>query len=512
MSAPNADAWELAGFPGRLDVAAYLTADQLAAQYRVLVDVLLDAQEHSLTGVGRDELLAAVRDRIAEAAGPAAAERLTRPEVFDLDARMRALQDWHVVLRWQDKAKTEADFIRTRDRYQLTSEAADLHRWLRRKIDEDAVSTSAAAFAPAIIAERLDDTIGAIGQRDLSQAAQAWAQVRTTLKDMAEAASIWQSRMATALAGAPDADKMGRLRETLMAYVTVWGAGVDTYSPRIRDALSRLRDIVTDDDWRAMALSGVDAAAAEETVQAIAQGNRDAAATLAVWFGERGGQALRLRRQVRDAVTPLLRGSRALLATGGRVTRRAELLRLAAAVESAGSDASAWEIWCAATGLWSARHVAGVPEEPDLPARTSFWTAPATPVDVKLRKRGAQSVKGRPGQVPNRREARRAAREAARRQREATLRAEEAIAARSGEYLADWAPISSDEEAAIVWELLTAVLRSAPGDDGSRTALTEDDRWLAVAYPPPRERPSAVLSLPEGHLACENWRIEVTRA
>ena len=67
MSTPNSDAWELAGFPGRLDIAAYLTADQLAAQYRVLVDVLLDAQEHSLTGVGRDELLAAVCDRIADA-------------------------------------------------------------------------------------------------------------------------------------------------------------------------------------------------------------------------------------------------------------------------------------------------------------------------------------------------------------------------------------------------------------------------------------------------------------
>lgn len=355
-----------AGFPGRLDVAAYLTADQLASQYRVLVDVLLDAQEHSLTGVGRDELLAAVRDRITDATDAMIAERLTRPESFDLDARMRTLQDWKVIIRWQDKAKTEADFIRTRDRYQLTSEAADLHRWLRRKIDEDAVSTSAAAFAPAIIAERLDDTIGAIGQRDPGQAAQSWAQVRTTLKDMAEAASIWQSRMASALAGAPDADKMSRLRETLTAYVAVWGAGVDTYSPRIREALRQLRQIVTDDDWRAMALSGVDATAAEETVQAIAQGNRDAADTLSVWFGERAGQALRLRRQVRDAVTPLLRGSRALLATGGRVTRRAELLRLAAAVESADSDADAWRTWCAATGLWSARHVSGVPEEPEV--------------------------------------------------------------------------------------------------------------------------------------------------
>ena len=41
---------------------------------------------------------------------------------------MQALHQWGVVIRWQDKAKTEADFVRTRDRFQLTSEAADLHR------------------------------------------------------------------------------------------------------------------------------------------------------------------------------------------------------------------------------------------------------------------------------------------------------------------------------------------------------------------------------------------------
>jgi hypothetical protein len=270
MSTPNGDAWELVGFPGRLDIAAYLTADQLEVQYRVLVDVLLDAQEHSLTGVGRDELLTAVRDRIAGAAHAATAERLTRPEAFDLDARMRALQDWKVVIRWQDKAKTEADFIRTWGRYQLTSEAADLHRWLRRKIDEDAVSTSAAAFAPAIIAERLDDTIRAIRQRDLSRAAQAWAQVRTTLKDMAEAASIWQSRMASALAGAPDADKMARLRETLMAYVTVWELAL-TPTARASGTPSANCGRPSPTTTGAMALSGVDAAAAEDTVQAGAR-------------------------------------------------------------------------------------------------------------------------------------------------------------------------------------------------------------------------------------------------
>jgi uncharacterized protein (TIGR02677 family) len=517
MNAPNADAWELAGFPGRLNVAAYLTADQLAAQYRVLVDVLLDAQEQSLTGVGRDDLLIAVRERIAAATDSATANRLTDPEVFDLDKRMKALHDWGVVIRWQDKAKTEADFVRTRDRFQLTSEAADLHRWLRRKIDEDAVATSAAAFAPAIIAERLDETVAALAARDHVRAAQAWAQVRTTLKDMAEAASIWQSRMASALAGAPDEDKMRRLRETLMAYVTVWGAGVDSYSPRIRAGLSRLAAEATDADWRAMTLTGLDAAAAEETVQVIAQGNAEATEILAVWFGEHGvgqhsGQALRLRRQVRDAVTPLLRGSRALLATGGRVTRRAELLRIASAVESAASDDEAWRVWCAATGLWAARHLPGIPPEPaDSPARASFWEAPAVSVSVVLRKRGTSSVKGRPAQVPNRRDARRAAREEAAKQRDAADAADRALAARSGSYLADWSLIATEEEAVVVWDVLTSVLRTEPDRSGVRSAQTEDDRWKVVAHPAPRDRPDAVLTFPEGHLACANWKIEVTR-
>jgi len=63
-----------------------------------------------------------------------------------------------------------------------------------------------------------------------------------------------------------------------------------------------------------------------------------------------------------------------------------------------------------------------------------------------------------------------------------------------------------------VWDLLTSVLRSEPGDDGIRSALTGDDRWIVLAYPAPPQRPSAVLTMPDGRVACENWRIEVTRA
>ncbi len=157
--------------------------------------------------------------------------------------------------------------------------------------------------------------------------------------------------------------------------------------------------------------------------------------------------------------------------------------RIAAAIESAASDDDAWRIWCATTGLWGARHLSGTPEmEPDAPPRTSFWAAPAVPVDVTLRKRGTQSVKGRPAHVPNHRAARQAARQAAAERRAAMERAEQAIARRSGAYLADWTVISSSEEAAIVWDIVTAVLRTPPDASGIRTALTGDGTgpWSAT--------------------------------
>lgn len=60
----------------------------------MLVDVLLDAQEHSLTGISRDDLLASVREKITAATDLETAERLTAPDHFDIDARMKSLNAW----------------------------------------------------------------------------------------------------------------------------------------------------------------------------------------------------------------------------------------------------------------------------------------------------------------------------------------------------------------------------------------------------------------------------------
>lgn len=505
------DGWELAGFPGRLKVAAYLTADQHAAQYRLIVDALLDAQEHSLTGVSRDELFAAVRDRLLTATDVPTADRLTSTDIFDLDARMKALLQWDVVIKWQDKAKTEADFVRTRDRFQLTSAAADLHRWLRRSIDDDAVATSAAAFAPAVIADRLDETLLAIADGEYLLAARSWAQVRTTLNDMADAAAIWQSRMASALAGAPDGEKMNRLRETLIQYVNVWGAGVDSYSVRIGDAIAQLQ-AVGPSDWRAIALAGLDAEASEDLVGAIVGGHLSTLRTLYAWFRDDGrGQARNLRRQVRDVVPPLLRGSRALMSAGGIVTRRGELLRIASLVESADDDAEAWRRWCAAVGLWSARHLPGQPPEPDTsPAHTSFWEAPPVPIELTLRERGPRSTRGRPAQLPDRRQARQEARRRAEADRAEYAVAEMSLLSRSGSYLAEWAPVERRAEAGLFWDLLSALLRAQP-DGGVRIAYSRDGRFRVTANAAPPGQLTAVVETPDGCVACENWQLELVR-
>ena len=57
--------WPRGGLPGGLALASYLTAaPRAAAQYRLIVDVLLDEQERSLAGVSRSGLDAALRDRL----------------------------------------------------------------------------------------------------------------------------------------------------------------------------------------------------------------------------------------------------------------------------------------------------------------------------------------------------------------------------------------------------------------------------------------------------------------
>lgn len=82
--------------PGPLRHASYL-AERLSAQYRLIVDALLEAQSHSLTGVARTELPNLLRHRASELVDADLARTLVDESGFDLDTRMQQLRAWGVI-------------------------------------------------------------------------------------------------------------------------------------------------------------------------------------------------------------------------------------------------------------------------------------------------------------------------------------------------------------------------------------------------------------------------------
>jgi hypothetical protein len=101
----------------------------------VLVDVLLDAQEHSLTGISRDDLLASVREKITAATDLETSERLTAPDHFDIDARMKSLNARGVVDRWQDAAKKSMARAGCKGIYDSLTHISE---WVSQDFNEDA--------------------------------------------------------------------------------------------------------------------------------------------------------------------------------------------------------------------------------------------------------------------------------------------------------------------------------------------------------------------------------------
>ncbi|MFT3888863.1 MAG: DUF2397 domain-containing protein [Arachnia sp.] len=495
MTEPTPSRWQLLALPGAASAASYLTGP-LAKQYRLIVDILDDERAHSLTGVGHDELRALIRARL-----PMDEARDLLVDL-DLDARMRQLVEWGTCESWQDRAESQHDFLRNRYRYQLT-EAGSQFNAAARRIEADLGATSTAVLlAPATIIERLTATLRALDDDAPDRASQEFAQVQTTLDAMSAAASEWQSRLAAALGGTPSEQKVARLLETILAYVEAWGSGVDAWTSSIAAALPRLREVPAD-GWRAMALARLSADASEPALTDAVAEMRAAADTLTIWFAGERPQAQRLRLQIRDAVAPVLRSHRTLLAVGGTVSRKADLLRLAAAIERADSDDDAWRLWRAATGLFPARHVTW--ETPDVSAgvQTSTWDAPPATISRRLRTQGARALSGRATRIADTTQARRVARQEAARAQADWEQAGAALAARSGSPLSSWEALTATE-AEILLDLVSTARNNRAGD-ASLTGWSADGRWRLVLRPRPG---SAVLVTPDGRLVLPDADVE----
>lgn len=499
----DVDLWQLAGLPGGLKLASYLTVSGgTAAQYRLIVDALLDEQQHSLTGVSEAELDALIRDRLSGLAGPGHAQQLLVD--FSVADRMVQLVRWDVVDQWDDRATEK--FLNNAYRYQLTAAAAQFHRAVRR-LGEDAATSVAATFAPAVLTSQLADMCAAL-LGDPAALAEAWSVVRTTLDAMAEAAAGWQATLAGAMAGAPDAAKVAALKGTLRRYIEVWGAGVDSHSETIAARATDLLDASTG-AWRPAALHSLGAEASEDRIAALTSEYRNTFARLLSWFGKGDNASRRLRRQMRDVIVPMVRGQRTLAAVGGHVSRRSELLTLAGALERSKTDTGAWSLWCIATGLFSASHLASSsPQPPGAPGSMSFWDADPVPVEARLRRHAARALAGRPARIPDRSAAKAAARASAAAGRESAARHRNAIQARSGLRLSEWTGPDVAQLDTLL-SFLGALAGVKAGPDGSRVVRTSDGLWDLRADPPPAGKPSAVMHTPYGRVVYPDLRLRI---
>ena len=484
--------WNLLTIPGEIRAASYLAGSH-ARQYRLIVDVLAAQQEVSLTGVGHDELTTLIRARLP---ADSAAELLSELNLTD---RLASLVAWGTCEAWQDKATTEEEFLRNRYRYQLTEAGAALNQAVRAVERDLGPGSTAVLLAPAVLADRLRAALDALAGERLEDASREFSVVETTLDVMAREASQWQSRMAAALGGIPDQVRITRLLETILAYVDAWGAGVDAWSGRITACLPEL-EAITPETWRALTLQRLGAEINTGTLEHATTHLTGVVAVLERWFSGELSQATLLRRQMRDAVTPVLRGHRALLSAGGTVSRSAELARLADAVARATDDATAWQVFAAGTGLYSARHLAL--ETPEVPGSPSTWEAPPVPVSKRLRTQGSRSLSGRAPRVVDRSKARALARAAAAHDQAALREAERRLVSRSGTYLSEW-PALGPEETRLFLGLLTAA-REAEGAGSSA-----DGRWGMKLTPvdPPR---SAICVTDEGRLVLADALVEFT--
>jgi uncharacterized protein (TIGR02677 family) len=552
--------WPAAGIPGQLAVASYLTAPSAAAaQYRLIVDTLLDEQSRTLAGVPRPDLAALLRGRLSQLPHPLASLLSTLP----LDRRLDQLVAWGVVVRW---TAPSGDPV-----YQLTVAAAQLHQAVRHLIPTPAsgvpaspVSASfappappappapantatspapaaspapagldqaagsslgasvAASAAPPVLAAQLarlsEAILAGAGPGEPAVAAEAWSVLRTTFAAMTEATANWRASLAAAQAGAADPARIAARQEALRRDADVWGTGVDRHGGPIATHTANLLD-AGPVAWRPAALHSLGAAVPEDRLTTLLDDYRATLTGLLAWFGPGDNAARQLRRQLRDVLVP--RGAAALAGVRGQLTRRTDLLTLAGALERSATDDGAWSLWCAATGLFSGRHLPHPSPQPAGPAGTvSFWAADPAPA-IQSRLTGHPSgllpppagteIGDQVARLPDRSAARAAARAAAAAHQAVAEQTQQAIRARSGLRLSGWTGLDAGQFDVLL-SFLAVLAGARPGQDGTRTVRTPDGRWTVRAEPAPDDAPPAVIRTQAGHLVHPDLRLTITAA
>ncbi|MEJ3750583.1 DUF2397 domain-containing protein [Actinomycetes bacterium KLBMP 9797] len=345
----------------------------------------------------------------AEVAAQLAEHGLSRDQET-VESRCQQLVVWGNLVRSvrETRVPTVAAYHRSRSRYQVSKLGGRLHREAEEILRAVDGAREVARELLARIVESLNQILQQVGNVnrpiDPETLAGAVTGVFNDHQMFTESVTDFYAYLAGVLTRYDLAgEEYAQFKGLLLDYVDLISADVNRNAPEILErllVLLKLIDRVLDNLPVMPALAGE--VLAVERLPGRARSDWE---QLAHWYGAgdaRSGPD-QLRAAARQALGQLITNARRMLtASGTGLSRRADLLKLAAWFHAADSE-TAHRLYDAAFGCYPARHLLIGPEEPDVWAGpgTSWWDSPPVDVPVSLRERGDRAARGRSSRVPD---------------------------------------------------------------------------------------------------------------
>ncbi len=354
-----------------------------------------------------------VSSLLVDFSAPEVAARLAEQGiVIDADAtaeRLRRLLHWGNLLRSSHtvRASSIREYRQARQRFQMSR----LGERIQRSVDEvlgaaDAareVSRQMLALVARGLAE-LADLLERPGGPDVADAGDRIGTLFVQFAEFADSVRDFYAYLGTVLSryDLDSADYTG-FKELLLDYVESITEEVSLLAPKVAADLRRcephLPALLAALDTADPGLSGLAEIAPGTQIRRGPGRDLGDWHALRGWFASEEGapsEVDQLRSATLRALQSLLANAKRMIrASGGEVSRRRDLLRLARWFDEADHD-QAEDLFCAAFGLYGARHLSYA-LSPDVPVPTSasWWHGPDVGVPVSLRERGDRASRGR---------------------------------------------------------------------------------------------------------------------
>lgn len=325
-----------------------------------------------------------------------------------VDARLSYLVEHGNLARSprETEARSVKEYLSNRARYQLTQRGELVHRQVEELLGHtDSAREVSSEMLGGVLAglNALDGLTGAaLGDIDSDELARQIVTLFAQFETLVASTRQFYTYLSQVLSRYDlGREEFQAFKGALLDYLQRFVDEISRHMPQIADRLRAVESHVPELCARANAgqrLIGVDGTQAKRAVGLAPEDW----ASLHAWFvgsAGRGSDADHVRALATDAMRSLLVNLRRLAGRADREqSRYGDLLNLSRWFDDS-DDRGAHELWAAAYGLYSARHLSFAADDDSdpVPGTASWWQTPVAQVPISLRKTGDRRSGGRSG-------------------------------------------------------------------------------------------------------------------